>query len=214
MAQSNACPSSFAAADGAVIEGSALPYLTAPLLRRGSSRAVGSGGRSGVPPLRHFLSLSKAARPGGRALRPSTSRHLLGKARRGYGTAPAVIFLLDSPQVGRRKSRLPLRLCAPEALQNLASTRLPLWGTGCKPTWRTEFAPAASPAILWFLSHRWERNSPRRAKPCVTARRVVAPYSREHRESGWLGQAPPCHKSALGGRFMGTDSEISLCNPT
>ena len=22
------------------------------------------------------------------------------------------------------------------------------------------------PAILWFLSHRWERNSPRRAKPC------------------------------------------------
>ena len=21
------------------------------------------------------------------------------------------------------------------------------------------------PAILWFLSHRWERNSPRRAKP-------------------------------------------------
>ena len=32
------------------------------------------------------------------------------------------------------------------------------------------------PAILWFLSHRWERNSPSRAKPCETARRVVAPY--------------------------------------
>ena len=26
------------------------------------------------------------------------------------------------------------------------------------------------PAILWFLSHRWERNSPRRAKPCEAAR--------------------------------------------
>ena len=26
------------------------------------------------------------------------------------------------------------------------------------------------PAILWFLSHRWERNSPRRANPCEAAR--------------------------------------------
>ena len=26
------------------------------------------------------------------------------------------------------------------------------------------------PAILWFLSHRWERNSPRRAKPCKMRR--------------------------------------------
>ena len=56
---------------------------------------------------------------------------------------------------------------------------------------RSRSPSAASPAILkvncpegaregglghWFLSHRWERNSPRRAKPCETARRVVAPY--------------------------------------
>ena len=26
------------------------------------------------------------------------------------------------------------------------------------------------PAILWFLSHRWERNSPCRANPCEAAR--------------------------------------------
>ena len=33
-----------------------------------------------------------AARPGGRALQPCTSRHLLGKARRESGTAPAANF--------------------------------------------------------------------------------------------------------------------------
>ena len=49
-------------------------------------------GRPGVPPLRHFFSPPKAARPGGRALRPSTSRHLLGQTRRSRGTAPAEIF--------------------------------------------------------------------------------------------------------------------------
>ena len=29
----------------------------------------------------------------------------------------------------------------------------------------------------WVLSHRWESTSPRRAKPCKTARRVVAQAS-------------------------------------
>ena len=47
------------------------------------------------------------------------------------------------------------------------------------------------PAILWFLSHRWERNSPRRAKPCETARRVVAPYGRHSpRTAGGSGDPP------------------------
>ena len=31
------------------------------------------------------------------------------------------------------------------------------------------------PAILWFLSHRWERNSPRRAKPCKMGQRGHGP---------------------------------------
>ena len=38
-----------------------------------------------------------AARPGGRALQPCTSRHLLGKARRESGTAPAAIFANSGP---------------------------------------------------------------------------------------------------------------------
>ena len=35
------------------------------------------------------------------------------------------------------------------------------------------------PAILWFLSHRWERNSPRRAKPSCNRRKgsITAPSS-------------------------------------
>ena len=37
------------------------------------------------------------ARPGGRALQPSTSRHLLGKARRSCGTAAAAIFEQPGP---------------------------------------------------------------------------------------------------------------------
>ena len=44
MVQSNACPPSFAAAGLILIEGWTLPSLKAPLLRRGSSCAVGHGG--------------------------------------------------------------------------------------------------------------------------------------------------------------------------
>ena len=43
MAQLTAFPSSFAAADQAVIESLTLPYLKAPLLRWGSSTAQGNG---------------------------------------------------------------------------------------------------------------------------------------------------------------------------
>ena len=54
-------------------------------------------GESGsVPPICRGRTLAGpqmyAARPGGRALQPSTSRHLLGRVRRGSGTAPAPIF--------------------------------------------------------------------------------------------------------------------------
>ena len=43
------------------------------------------------------------------------------------------------------------------------------------------------PAILWFLSHRWERNSPRRAKPSapITETIIIAP------SSGPSDQLPP-----------------------
>ena len=60
-------------------------------------------GESGsVPPICRGRTLAGpqmyAARPGGRALQPSTSRHLLGQARRGSGTAPAPIFHIARAQ--------------------------------------------------------------------------------------------------------------------
>ena len=177
VAQSTACSSSFAAAGLAPIEGSALPWLKAPLFavgpklcgeggikckhsplgegapvrtlgrmrsvhpnrlclppiietgrpsvpplragvvspRRATARAaptalrepcLKSGGRVRTPTPTQMQKLSRlfrrgrtlagpqmyAARPGGRALQPSTSRHLLVKARRGTETASAPIF--------------------------------------------------------------------------------------------------------------------------
>ena len=60
-------------------------------------------GESGsVPPICRGRTLAGpqmyAARPGGRALQPSTSRHLLGQVRRGNGTAPAPIFHIARAQ--------------------------------------------------------------------------------------------------------------------
>ena len=52
------------------------------------------------------------------------------------------------------------------------------------------------PAILWFLSHHWERNSPRRAKPCEAARRVVAPYRKIETRWGGGGK-PPLYRFLL-----------------
>ena len=54
VAQLTAFPSSFAPAGRAVVEGLALPFLKAPLLRWGPSCAVEYGGRPSVPPLRRF----------------------------------------------------------------------------------------------------------------------------------------------------------------
>ena len=56
MAQLTAFPSSFVPAGRAVVEGLALPFLKAPLLRWGPSCAVGYGGRPSVPLLRRFVS--------------------------------------------------------------------------------------------------------------------------------------------------------------
>ena len=71
------------------------------------------------------------------------------------------------------------------------------------------------PAILWFLSHRWERNSPSRAKTCETARRVVAPYGcyglRGMGGSGDppLRRIPPARQIVQGNTVKISDSDQS-----
>ena len=44
------------------------------------------------------------------------------------------------------------------------------WGSGGGATMGGDAHRSPPPAILWFLSHRWERNSPKRAKPCESSR--------------------------------------------
>ena len=78
-----------------------------------------------------------------------------------------------------------------------------VWG---KATMSTKCSSEPSPVILWVLSHHWESTSPRRAKPCKTARRVVAqasfscpfwaihllaPYGVSKNRKGGGGKPPP-----------------------
>ena len=112
-----------------------------------------------------------AARPGGRALRFSTSQHLLSRARRGTGTASAAILEQPGPSgpgeistshsdFARRKFCFPRQVRVPR--NGGAGESGPMDLGGAK---RSRSPSAASPAILWFLSHRWERNSPPALRP-------------------------------------------------
>ena len=103
--------------------------------------------------------------------------------------------------MAREGFRASLRFCAPEILQFLTGTRPPQWGPGADSPCQGEMSrsdrgdrvavlwarsarrPRPS-AILWFLSHRWERNSPPACgeipppqKTTEAARRVAAQAS-------------------------------------
>ena len=97
--------------------------------------------------------------------------------------------------MARKELKPGTALCAPEILQRGVGVSSVNGGPG-----ENELEPEGTcsrrrcespPAILWFLSHRWERNSPHRAKPSTAARRVVAPYGRHglRRTGGHIG--PP-----------------------
>ena len=88
-----------------------------------------TAGTEAVPSFRRGRTLAGpqmyAARPGGRALRLSTSRHLLGKARRGRENAPAEILGRLGPGGPEKKRKSPLRFCAPVILNIFPGTRPP-----------------------------------------------------------------------------------------
>ena len=71
-----------------------------------------------------------AARPGGRALQPSTSRHLLVKARRGTETASAPIFHHARAQWPGGNLDTHSDFHAPEILHIPTGTRPPVMGSG------------------------------------------------------------------------------------
>ena len=92
VAQLTAFPSSFAPAGRAVVEGLALPFLKAPLLRWGPSCAVGYGGRPSVPPLRRFAG-RRNAYPEGHALQKEPPPERAGEDTRPYGGRKSVSVL-------------------------------------------------------------------------------------------------------------------------
>ena len=108
--------------------------------RRGRSQTGPCSGRPQGSPLRVHLSNGRAAdsrpyggfakqlravRRGRRALQPSTSRHLIGKARRSGGTAPVPIFHKARAQRPGVNLDQPLRFCAPEMTHSPSGTRPP-----------------------------------------------------------------------------------------
>ena len=136
-----------------------------------------------------------AARPEGRALQPSTSYHLLNRARRRCEIAVAIIFANPGPSgpeetaeshsdFARRKFSTDLQVRVPRN-----------GGPGVSRHWRTKFASAASPGDpqgelprrgkrrwpgpLGTFPSCWESTSPRRAKPSCNKRKgsITAPSS-------------------------------------
>ena len=104
-----------------------------------------------------------AARPGGRALRFSTNYTCSTYSGADAEPQQQQFFQHQGP-VARRKFRVPLKFCAPEVLQNPTGTRPSQRGSGGKPSWRTKFAPAASPgdplgtfpSLGKYLAHQGE----------------------------------------------------------
>ena len=60
-----------------------------------------------------------------------------------------------------------LRFCAPEGLCHPKGITPVMGGRGKGEYGHIVPILSRPPAILWFLSHRWERNPPRRAEPSV-----------------------------------------------
>ena len=86
-----------------------------------------------------------AARPGGRALQPSTSYHLLNRARRRYEIAVAIIFANPGPS-GPEETAESHSDFARRKYFSIFQVRVPRkWGPGVSRHWRTKFASAASP---------------------------------------------------------------------
>ena len=147
----------------------ALHFLTAPLLRRGSSCAVGNGGRPGVPPLR----------------RKTDRERWFGKLRRSYGIGPTAILGAAGPQrAGRNRTQALLILRAgnflPAPRDNPRNG-----GPGVRRIWTRSVHPEPSPGdpLVTFpslgksLAARRRRNSPVRrtqSEPCPLIRHGFA----------------------------------------
>ena len=146
----------------------------------------GPDGRPGVPPLRaernsgiiRGVPLIRSSvctgppSPRGRLSGDRKGRPYGMKWSRGVGSAkpgaevkPQYLeFLQPQAPVGRIELRNATQILRAGNIARPAKYASPVMGSGESGHMGTKCPSAASPAILWFLSHRWERNSPRRAK--------------------------------------------------
>ena len=80
------------------------------------------------------------------------------QARERNRTSPN--FCKPRPQWAGRNRRPPLRFCAPEGFFPPQGVTPVMGDRGEAVLWARSARRPRPPAILWFLSHRWERNSP------------------------------------------------------
>ena len=139
-------------------------------LRTSSSAEGGRPQRPARPPLRDVFSPSRRVleRPRPACPDPHPLPRLVG-TRRGSEIVPAEILHRTRAQwPGKIKTRNRILRAgtSAEGCRGIPRKR----GTGGGATMGGDAHRSPPPAILWFLSHRWARNSPSRAKPCETAR--------------------------------------------
>ena len=155
----------------------------------------------------------------------------LRKPRRRCGTAPGPNFCKPRAQWPGRNRGTPLRFCAPEMFCPLQGVT-PVTGSGESGPMdlggakRSRSPSAASPAILkvncpegaregglghWFLSHRWERNSPPaggetplRKEPSSGPMRASGPTKKRSIIAPSSVTASPCHLPPRGKAFGGS----------
>ena len=178
VAQLTAFPSSFAPAGRAVVEGLALPFLKAPLLRWGPSCAVGYGGRPSVPPLRRFagrrnrrirkaMPYKRSPLQSGRVRTPAPTadvkaflffrrgRTLAGPLKGFCHSGPTLIRLAYARHLLPRREKAFRRLIAATAVR-----RKPAGAHIMRPSSYTPGALARQ-----TQAHKWDRTSGNFCKP-------------------------------------------------
>ena len=116
------------------------------------------------------------------------------QARERNRTSPN--FCKPRPQWAGRNRRPPLRFCAPEGFCPPQGVTPVMGVRGLAVLWARSARRPRPPAILWFLSHRWERNSPPAGGEIPPARNETALSSPPHPSRLRRATFPP------GGRLL------------
>ena len=180
MAQSNACPSSFAAAYLAVNRELGTPLFECAFVAVGLKFSSGIrreghtpgwlllplwGNSPSAPPLQ-VLKKAFLTWIGESLGAPVVNESgTVGSAKPGAAVGPhRRQFLQPQGPVARWEFRPATQILRAESPWKFLRRGPVKWGPGVSRHGERSSPLRRPPAILWFLSHRWERNSPRRAE--------------------------------------------------